>query len=103
MTGRVESVREVVNRVEGNAAGGAAAGALIGGVLFRGSGPSTLFGAAAGAATGAAVSQGYAEQRAYEVRVRFDDGSAGIFDYGGNSPFAPGERVVTVPGGLARA
>ena len=101
-TGQVESVREVVRRIEGNPAGGAVAGALIGGVLFHGSGPSTLFGAAAGAATGAAVSQGRAEERAYEVRVRFDDGSAGVFDYRDWSPFAPGDRVVVVSGGLAR-
>jgi outer membrane lipoprotein SlyB len=101
-TGQVDSVREVVRRIEGNPAGGAVAGALIGGILFHGSGPSTLFGAAAGAATGAALSQGRAEQRAYEVRVRFDDGSAGVFDYSDRSPFAPGDRVVVVEGGLAR-
>ena len=103
LTGRVESVREVVNRVEGQPAAGAAAGALIGGALFHGRGPSTLFGAAAGAMTGAAVSSGSAERRAYEVRVRFQDGSDGIFDYQGYSPFAPGDRVVVVEGGLARA
>jgi len=34
--GRVESVQEVVQRVEGNPAGGAIAGALIGGLLFGG-------------------------------------------------------------------
>jgi outer membrane lipoprotein SlyB len=99
----VESVNEVVQRVEGRPVAGAAAGALIGGALFRNRGPSTLFGATAGAATGAALSSGAAEQRAYEVRVRFDDGSGGIFDYQGYSPFAPGDRVVIVNGGLARA
>lgn len=103
MTGRVESVREVVQRTEGRPGAGAAAGALIGGALFHGSAPSTLFGAAAGAATGAALSSGRSERRAYEVRVRLDDGSAGIFDYDGYSPFAPGDRVVIVNGGLARA
>jgi hypothetical protein len=36
------------------------------------------------------------------VSVRFDDGSAAIFDYGGASPFAPGDRVVVLDSGLAR-
>jgi len=36
--GVVESVRQVVHRVEGNPAGGAAVGALIGAVLFGGRG-----------------------------------------------------------------
>jgi hypothetical protein len=39
---------------------------------------------------------------AYEVSVRFDDGSAAIFDYGGASPFAPGDRVVVLDNGLGR-
>src|SRR5215831_2653953 len=73
-TGMVESVRQVVRRVEGNPAGGAVAGGLIGAVLFGGHGPRTLFGALAGAATGAALSQGSYETRAYEVVVRFDNG-----------------------------
>ena len=103
MTGRVQSVHEVVQRTEGNPAAGAAAGALIGGALFNRSGPSTVFGATAGAATGAAVSSGSSEQRAYEVRVRMDDGTDGVFDYRGYSPFAPGDRVVITQGGLARA
>jgi outer membrane lipoprotein SlyB len=101
--GRVESVQEVVRRVEGNPAGGALAGALIGGFLFRGNGPATLLGAAGGAAVGAAASQGSSETRSYQVLVRFDDdGTYGMFVYGGYSPFRPGEPVVLTPQGLAR-
>lgn len=92
-TGTVESVRQVVRRVRGDPAAGAAAGALIGAVLFGGHGPRTLFGAAAGAATGAALSQGAYETRAYEVVVRFDDGTRGVFTYRDHSPFAPGDRI----------
>ena len=44
----------------------------------------------------------HAAPRAYEVSVRFDDGSAAIFAYGGTSPFAPGDRVVVLDNGLAR-
>ncbi|HEY7372032.1 MAG TPA: hypothetical protein VIF57_07610 [Polyangia bacterium] len=102
-TGRVASVQEVVQRVQGNPAGGALAGALIGGLLTGGRGPVRLFGAATGAAIGAAASQGSAETRSYQVQVRFDDGTAGMFVYRGYSPFWPGEAVVLTPQGLAPA
>jgi outer membrane lipoprotein SlyB len=99
--GRVESVQEIVRRVEGNPAGGALAGALLGGFLF-GRGPGRLIGAAAGAFVGAAASQGSAESRTYQVLVRFDDGSYGMFVYGGYSPFRPGDAVALTPQGLTR-
>lgn len=101
--GRVESVHEMVQRIEGNPAGGALAGALIGGFIFRGRGPGALFGAVAGASVGAAVSQGSSENRTYQVLVRFDDGSYGMFVYRWYSPFRPGEAVVLTPRGLARS
>jgi outer membrane lipoprotein SlyB len=100
--GRVESVREIVRRQEGNPVGGALAGGLIGGFLFGGRGPGALVGAAGGAAVGAAASQGAAETRTYQVLVRFDDGTYGMFVYGGYSPFRPGEAVQLTPQGLAR-
>jgi outer membrane lipoprotein SlyB len=99
--GQVDSVQEIVQRVQGNPAGGAIAGALIGGFLFGGRGPGALFGAASGAALGAAASQGSAESRSFQVLVHFDDGTYGMFVYGGYSPFRPGERVVLTPQGLA--
>jgi outer membrane lipoprotein SlyB len=92
-SGTVESVRQIVRRVHGNPAGGAAAGALIGAILFGGRGPRTLFGAAAGAATGAALSQGDYETRAYEVIIRFDNGTRGEFTYRDYAPFRPGDRI----------
>lgn len=100
--GWVESVRVIVQLTQGNPGAGAVAGALIGGLLFGGGrGPAAVAGAVGGAAVGAAASQGTAEQRTYEVIVRFDDGGYGTFVYGGYSPFRPGERVVVTPGGLA--
>ena len=101
-TGIVESVRQVVRRVQGNPAAGAAAGALVGAVLFGGRGPRTLFGAAAGAATGAALSQGAYETRAFEVVVRFDNGTRGVFTYRDHTPFAPGDRIELGPDGPHR-
>jgi len=100
--GHVESVQEIVERIQGNPAGGALAGALIGGFLFHGRGPATLFAAATGAAVGAAASQGSAEVRTYQVLVRFDDnGGFGMFVYRDYSPFRPGDAVVLTPRGLA--
>jgi outer membrane lipoprotein SlyB len=96
-TGQVVSVREVVERVQGNPVGGALAGGLIGGVTFG------RVGAAAGAVTGAAVSSGSAERRAYQVQVQFDDGTVGRFDYVDYSPWGPGQRVMITPNGLAPA
>jgi outer membrane lipoprotein SlyB len=99
--GRVESIREVVQRVQGNPVGGALVGALIGGLLFHGHGPATLFGAATGAAIGAAASQGSAETHTFQILVRFDDGDYGMFAFRGYPPFHPGDRVVLTPDGLA--
>jgi len=100
--GRVESIREIDRRVEGNPAGGALVGALIGGILFHGRGPASLFGAATGATIGAAASSGSVESRSFQVLVRFDDGDYGMFVFGGASPFGPGDLVVLTPQGLMR-
>ncbi len=97
-TGQVVSVTQNVQRVQGNPAAGALAGGVIGGLAFR-----EPLGAAGGAATGAAFSRGSSEHREYLVYVQFDDGTVGRFDYVDASPFAPGERVMVTPGGLARA
>jgi outer membrane lipoprotein SlyB len=99
--GHVESVREIVQRREGNPAGGALAGALIGGFLFGGRGPGALIGAAGGAAVGAAASQGSSETRTYQVLVRFDDGTYGMFVYANYPYFSPGQPVVLTAQGLA--
>ncbi|HEY4183686.1 MAG TPA: hypothetical protein VGP07_01400 [Polyangia bacterium] len=98
--GRVEWVREIVQRQQGNPGAGALAGALIGGFLFGGRGPRALVGAAGGAAVGAAASQGSTESRSYEVLVRFGDGSTGMFVYAGPPPFRPGDPVALTPQGL---
>jgi outer membrane lipoprotein SlyB len=116
--GRVDRVREVVQRQQGNPAGGAVAGAIIGGLIgsafgahthydrwgyahTQPSGAGALVGAAGGAAIGAAASQGGAEARWYEVYVRFDDGGYETFTYRDASPFRPGDEVTLGPRGLS--
>lgn len=117
--GRVERIREVVTRQDGNPGGGAVAGAVIGGLLGsalgghthydaygRGhrhaSGAGALVGAAAGAMVGAAASQGSAEARYYDVLVRFDDGGTQVFRYRDGVPFQVGDDVTLTAQGLVR-
>jgi outer membrane lipoprotein SlyB len=103
--GSVETVRETVLHTVGNPAAGAVAGAILGGLLGHavlGGGGGAFVGAIGGAATGAAVSQGGAEDRSFEVYVRFDDGALGRFVYHGPPPWRSGDRVRETAGGLAR-
>jgi outer membrane lipoprotein SlyB len=100
--GRVESVREVVQRREGNPAGGAVVGALIGGFLFGGRGPGALIGAAGGAAVGAAASQS-SETHTFQVLVHFDDGAYGMFVYANYPYFQVGQPVLLTQQGLVAA
>jgi outer membrane lipoprotein SlyB len=103
--GRVESVRETIHRQQGDPGGGAVAGALIGGLLgsaWTGRPAGAFAGAVGGAMVGAASSQGQAEQRVYEVFVRFDDGALETFVYRDILPFDAGEQVVLTAQGLSR-
>lgn len=117
--GRVETIRETVRRTQGDPAGGAVAGAIIGGLLGSALGSTThydrwgrphqhasaagaVLGAAGGAAVGAAASQGSAEQRTYDVFVRFEDGGLEPFAFEGAPPFRVGDAVVLTPRGLER-
>ena len=97
--GRVEWVREVVHRQEGNPVGGAIAGAIIGG-LIGGHGSAAVVGAVGGAAVGAAASQGGGESRTYEVLVRYQDGGQQMFAWADYCPFRAGQPVMLTPRGL---
>jgi outer membrane lipoprotein SlyB len=95
--GRVETIRENVDRRVGDPAGGAVAGALVGGVLTGRAG-----GAILGALFGAAASQGSVERRYYEVFVTYDDGTRQVFTFQGYPPFGIGDRVVVTDRGIFR-
>jgi len=117
--GHVESISETVWREEGNPAAGALAGAVIGGLLgsmvggsshydrrgnscWHPSGAGAAVGAASGAVLGAAASKGSAEDRSYDVYVRFDDGGYQTFQFHGLAPFQVGEAVSLRALGLER-
>jgi hypothetical protein len=95
--GRVEYVREMVDRRVGDPAGGAIAGALIGGALTGRTG-----GAILGALFGATASQGVIEQRYYDVHVLFEDGGRQVFTFRGSPPFREGDAVVLTDRGIFR-
>lgn len=117
--GRVEQIRETVTRQQGNPAGGAVAGALIGALIgstvgghthydrygrarHHANGAGAVVGAVGGAMVGAAASQGSAEDRTYEVLVRYEDGGLETYVYRGASPFQVGDPVTLTPQGLHR-
>jgi outer membrane lipoprotein SlyB len=117
--GHVESIRETVRTAQGNPAGGAVAGGIIGALVgsslgghshvdrwgrvrTHGSGVGAVAGAIGGAMIGAAASQGQAEDRLYEVFVRFDDGGLEPFVYQNVLPFRVGDPVVLTAQGLGR-
>ncbi|ACL65148.1 outer membrane lipoprotein, putative [Anaeromyxobacter dehalogenans 2CP-1] len=118
--GRVESIREVVQKQQGNPGAGAVAGAVIGGLLGSALGGHTHYdrygyahthasaggavvGAVGGAMIGAAASQGSnAEYRSYEVFVRYEDGGVERHVYQGYAPFRVGDAVALTANGLAR-
>jgi outer membrane lipoprotein SlyB len=117
--GRVESIRETVRTQQGDPAAGAVAGAIIGGLIgstlgghthvdrwgrahTHGSGVGAVAGAVGGAMVGAAASQGQAEDRTYEVFVRFDDGALETFLYQNVLPFRVGDSVALTAQGLGR-
>jgi outer membrane lipoprotein SlyB len=117
--GYVASIRETVTRQQGNPGAGAVAGAVVGGLLgsaiggrahydrygrvhHHGSGAGAVAGAIGGAVVGATASQGGAEQRTYEIFVRFEDGGSETFASGPPLAFQVGEEVVQTPRGLER-
>jgi outer membrane lipoprotein SlyB len=117
--GRVESVRETVRSQQGDPGAGAVAGAIIGGLIgssiggrrhvdrygrvhAHASGAGAVAGAIGGAVVGAAASQGKAEERTYEVFVRFQDGALETFVYRNVLPFNVGDAVALTAQGLGR-
>src|SRR5512146_3227511 len=101
--GHVESIRETVRTQQGDPGAGAVAGAIIGGLLFGGRSPAqTVVGMAGGAMVGAAASSGGAEDRFYEIFVRFDDGALERYVYQNVLPFRVNDPVVLTAQGLYR-
>ena len=101
-SGRVMSVREVAAGEGPSAGAGGVIGGVIGGVMFTGVGWSTLVGIVLGGVTGAVLTPSPPPPPTYEVRVRFDDGSARTLEYHDVAPFTLGQRVVIDNDGVVR-
>jgi outer membrane lipoprotein SlyB len=82
-------------------------GAVVGGVLGRSLGGSshrtagTVVGAAGGAVAGHMIEKKAREGKAFEIGVRFDDGSTRTFTQDSHPSWQQGSRVKLVNGALA--
>jgi len=90
----IEDVREIEKAGEGSGAG-AVGGAVVGGVLGhqvgsgRGRDVATVLGALGGAIGGNAIEKNAKKTKEYQIWIRYEDGSKGMFV----QPTAPGWRV----------
>lgn len=102
--GVVESVRQVEQRGEGTglgAAGGAVVGGLLGHQVGGGHGKElmTVVGAVGGAVAGNQIEKQVKSTTAYEITVRFNDGSSRVFASSAAN-WRSGDRVKVVNGSL---
>ncbi len=103
--GVVESVKEVTQRGEASGVG-VVGGAVVGGLLGnqvgggRGKDIATVVGAVGGAVAGNEIEHRVRSTKAYEVTVRFDDGSTTVIKETAQPNWRPGDRVKVVNGAL---
>lgn len=104
--GTVTGIREI--NKPGHATGlGAVGGAVVGGVLGRAVGgrdhrtAGTVVGAVGGGVAGHMIEKKAREGKAFEIGVRFDDGSTRAFTQESHPSWTQGSRVKLVNGALA--
>jgi len=96
--GTIESVRQVEKKGEGSGLG-AVAGGLLGGLLGhqtgggRGRDVMTVVGAVSGAVAGHQIEKNTKKSTAYEVTVRFEDGTTRILQQASEPAWRMGDRV----------
>ena len=98
--GTVESVHEVVHRVDRDVVSGLIVSVLIGAVVFGGDAARLLL-LGGDAARGGEVSAGSYETQTYEIAIRLDDGSRSVFTRD-NTSLRPGDRVALAQDGPHR-
>ncbi len=103
--GVVESIKEVTQRGEASGVG-VVGGAVVGGLLGnqvgggRGKDIATVVGAVGGAVAGNEIEHRVRSTKAYEITVRFDDGSTTVIKETAQPNWRPGDRVKVVNGAL---
>jgi outer membrane lipoprotein SlyB len=99
----IEEIREIEK--DGKASGGGAvAGGVVGGVLGhrigsgRGNDIATVLGAVGGAVAGHQIEKNANKTREYQIFVRYENGSRGLFTQATPPSWRPGDKVKIVDG-----
>jgi outer membrane lipoprotein SlyB len=102
--GVVQSVQEVDSKGAGGSGVGYAGGAVVGGVLGHqvgegnGNKLATVVGAVGGALLGNEAEKRVNTSKAFDITVRFDDGSSRVISEATASPWRVGDKVKVVNG-----
>jgi outer membrane lipoprotein SlyB len=101
----IEDVREVEKAGQASG-GGAVAGAVIGGVLGhqvgggRGKDVATVLGAIGGGVAGHQIEKNVRTTKEYQVVVRYEDGTQGLFTQDTPPNWRPGDKVKIINGAI---
>lgn len=101
----IEEVREIEKAGQASG-GGAVAGGLVGGVLGhqvgsgRGRDVATVLGAIGGAVAGNQIEKNVKKVKEYQITVRYEDGSRGLFTQATPPAWRPGDKVKIVDGAI---
>jgi len=101
----IEAVREVEKAGQASG-GGAVAGAVIGGVLGhqvgggRGKDVATVLGAIGGGVAGHQIEKNVKTTKEYQIVVRYEDGTQGLFTQDTPPNWRPGDKVKIINGAI---
>jgi outer membrane lipoprotein SlyB len=101
----IEDVREVEKTGQASG-GGAVAGAVVGGVLGhqvgggRGKDIATVLGAIGGGVAGHQIEKNVKTTKEYQIVVRYEDGSKGLFTQETPPNWRPGDKVKIIDGAI---
>ncbi|MDO8412767.1 MAG: glycine zipper 2TM domain-containing protein [Gallionellaceae bacterium] len=103
--GVIESIQEINHRGKGSgigAIGGAVLGGVLGNQVGKGNGndAATVVGAVGGAVAGNEVEKRVGSTKSYQITVRFENGSSGVFEEATASSWRVGDQVKVVNGAL---
>ena len=101
----IEEVREVEKAGQASG-GGAVAGAVVGGVLGhqvgggRGKDVATVLGAIGGGVAGHQIEKNVKKTKEYQIVVRYEDGTQGLFTQSTPPSWRPGDKVKIIDGAI---
>jgi len=101
----IEEVREIEKAGQASG-GGAAAGAVVGGVLGhqvgsgRGKDVATVLGAVGGGFAGHQIEKNVRKTKEYQIFVRYEDGTKGLFTQETPPSWRPGDKVKIIDGAI---